>query len=704
VSLTGNEQGSGNHSNSHHHHNLDKVSAAGLLIALGIVFGDIGTSPLYVLKSIAGNEVISEEIIFGALSCVFWTLTLQTTAKYVILILKADNRGEGGIFALYTLVRRHARWLTIPAIIGGSTMIADSIITPPISVSSAVEGLLILYPSIKVVPIVIAIISGLFFVQILGTNAVGKAFGPIMTVWFLMLGTFGAINVFQDFSVFKAVNPYYAYQLLALHPGGFFLLGSVFLCTTGAEALYSDMGHVGRGNIRISWILVKVCLLLNYFGQGVYVMSLNGQKLGTRNPFYEIMPQWFLPVGIVIAAMATVIASQAMLTGVFSLVSEAIRLNFWPKIKINFPSNQKGQIYIPSVNVMLYVGCIGVLIYFSKVADEITAKNIADALLLNKNADLEALKISSKVLVSSAMEAAYGLSIVLTMLMNTFLFSYYLYAKKSRFAWVIIYFCLFFFIECCFLIANLQKFVHGGWVSMLIAIVMIAIMFIWLSASKIKARLTEYEKLDKYTDSLKELSSDISVPKYATHLVFLSNAGRASEIENKIIYSIFQKRPKRADVYWFVHIDTVDDPYTMEYKVMTVAEDDVYKVNFRLGFRVPNKINLYFKRVLEDMVKNGEVDIRSRYESLNRHNVIGDFRFVVLEKFLSYDNQLSFFENLIMKAYFFIKGFTPSEDKWFGLDSSAVKVEKVPLVIRPTENVNLKRIPWSANGNSNAVH
>ena len=680
MSQLGNEQGSGHHGNGHHH--LDKVSAAGLLIALGIVFGDIGTSPLYVLKAIAGNEVISEEIIFGALSCVFWTLTLQTTAKYVILILKADNRGEGGIFALYTLVRRHARWLTIPAIIGGSTMIADSIITPPISVSSAVEGLIILYPSIKVVPIVIAIISGLFFVQILGTNAVGKAFGPIMTIWFLMLGAFGAISVFQDFSVFKALNPYYAYQLLAHHPGGFFLLGSVFLCTTGAEALYSDMGHVGRGNIRISWILVKVCLLLNYFGQGVYVMSLNGQKLGTRNPFYDIMPQWFLPVGIVIAAMATIIASQAMLTGVFTLISEAIRLNFWPKIKINFPSDQKGQIYIPSVNIMLYIGCIGVITYFSRVADEMTIQE------------------GHKVLVSTAMEAAYGLAIVLTMLMNTFLFSYYLYAKKSKFAWVVIYFCIFFFIECCFLIANLQKFMHGGWVSMLIALVMIGIMYIWLSASKIKARLTEYEKLSKYTDSLKELSADITVPKYATNLVFLSNAGRASEIENKIIYSIFQKRPKRADVYWFVHIDTVDDPYTMEYKVMTVADDDVYKVNFRLGFRVPNKINLYFRKVLEDMVKNGEVDIRSRYESLNRHNVIGDFRFVVLEKFLSYDNQLSFFENLIMKAYFFIKGFTPSEDKWFGLDSSAVKVEKVPLVIRPTENINLKRIPWAGNGSA----
>ncbi|MBA4851652.1 KUP/HAK/KT family potassium transporter [Emticicia sp. BO119] len=655
----------GNGSGHHHNHNLDKISAAGLLIALGIVFGDIGTSPLYVLKAIAGSEKVDEEIILGALSCVFWTLTLQTTFKYVVLILRADNRGEGGIFSLYTLVRRHAKWLTIPAIIGGSTMLADSVITPPISVSSAIEGLTKLYPDIQTVPIVIVILSILFLVQALGTNVVGKAFGPIMLIWFLMLGVFGVLNVVKDFEVLKAINPLYGLRLLTHHPGGFFLLGSVFLCTTGAEALYSDMGHVGRANIRTMWVFVKICLLLNYFGQGVYVMSLKGQTIDARNPFYDIMPEWFLPFGIGIATMAAIIASQAMLTGVFTLISEAIRLNFWPKIKINFPSDQKGQIYVPSLNVLLYIGCIGVVLYFRK---------------------------------SSLMEAAYGLAIVLTMMMTTFLFSYFLYAKKVNMWIILAYFCTFIFIESCFLIANLQKFTHGGWVSMLIATIMISVMYIWLSASKIKARLTEYEKLDKYVESLKELSKDITVPKYATHLVFLSNASRSSEIENKIIYSIFQKRPKRADVYWFVHVDTLDDPYTMEYKVKTIEPDDVYKVNFRLGFRVPHKVNLYFKKVLEDMVKCGEVDIRSRYESLNKHNVIGDFRFVVLEKFLSYDNQLSFFENLIMKAYFFIKGFTPSEDKWFGLDSSSVKVEKVPLVIRPAENVNLKRIPWQNNG------
>ncbi len=669
---------------SHSHHHLDKLTGAGLLIALGIVFGDIGTSPLYVLKAIAGTEVISEEIILGALSCVFWTLTMQTTIKYVILILRADNRGEGGILALFALVRRHAKWLSIPAIIGASTMIADSIITPPISVSSAVEGLIILYPNISVVPIVLAIISGLFFVQILGTNVVGRAFGPVMTVWFGMLGIFGLLSVINDLSIFRAINPMYAYRLLAEHPGGFFLLGSVFLCTTGAEALYSDMGHVGRANIRISWIFVKICLLLNYFGQGVYVMSLDGQTLGSRNPFYDLMPTWFLPFGIVIAAMATIIASQAMLTGVFTLISEAIRLNFWPKIKINYPSDHKGQIYIPSINIMLYLGCVGVILYFNHVADQMTIEQLAK----------KTLKPGERVLISTAMEAAYGLAIVLTMLMNTFLFSYFLLIKKYSKLTIAAYFCTFLFIEMSFLLANLQKFMHGGWVSTLIALLMIAIMFIWITAAKIKSRLTEFVKLDQFVYKLKSLSEDLSMPKYASHLVFMSNANRSDEIEQKIIYSILEKRPKRADIYWFVHVDTVDDPYTMEYRANIIAPNDVIKINFRLGFRVEQKINLYFRWVVEDMVRKGEVDASSKFEYWNEENQIGDFRFVVLEKFLSYENDLPIFENLIMKAYFWIKGFTPSEDKWFGLDTSAVKVEKVPLIIRPATSISLKRVPW----------
>ncbi len=644
-----------------HKKHVDKVSAAGLLVALGIIYGDIGTSPLYVMTAVIDKAVITEDLVLGALSCIFWTLTLQTTVKYVILILRADNRGEGGIFALYTLVRRHARWLTIPAILGGSALLADGIITPPISVASAVEGLKIQYPHLDayIIPIVIGILTLLFLIQALGTKVVGRSFGPIMFVWFGMLGVLGIIWVSRDWTILRAINPYYGYELLFERPGGFWLLGAVFLCTTGAEALYSDLGHCGRNNIRVSWVLVKTCLLLQYFGQGAWLISQAGQTLDGRKPIYELMPEWFLLPGIGVATIAAIIASQALISGSFTLISEAIRLNLWPKVRLVFPSDQKGQLYVPSVNLLLWMGCVGIVLYFRE---------------------------------SSNMEAAYGLAITLTMLMTTVLMSYYLYTHRFNMWGVLLFLAVYLTIEGSFLVANLLKFTHGGWVSLVIGTTIASVMVIWLRAFNIKARLTEYVKLDQYIEPLRELSHDESIPKYATHLVFMSNASRTSEIESKIIYSIFQKRPKRADIYWFVHVDTVDDPYTMEYKVNIIAPDDAVKVTFKLGFRVEQRINLYFRRVIEDMVKNKEVDITSRYESLSKQNVIGDFRFVVLEKFLSYENELPFFERITMEAYFFIKSFTNSEDKWFGLDSSSVKVEKVPLIIRPAENVRLKRI------------
>jgi KUP system potassium uptake protein len=641
--------------------NLDKVSAAGLLVAMGIIYGDIGTSPLYVMKAIVGNRAITEELVLGGVSCVFWTLTLITTFKYVILILRADNNGEGGTLALYALVRRHAKWLTIPTMIGGAALLADGIIAPPISVSSAIEGLEILYPEIQTIPIVIAILTLLFIIQIFGTKVVGYAFGPVMMVWFSMLAILGAIAIIQLPEVLKAVNPWYAYNLLANYPQGFWLLGAVFLCTTGAEALYSDLGHCGRGNIRMSWIYVKICLLLNYFGQSAWLLTHAGEHLGDQKPFFELMPEWFLLPGIAIATLATIIASQAMISGSFSLISAAIRLHFWPKVKIHYPSDERGQLYIPSTNIILYLGCIGVVLYFKR---------------------------------SENMEAAYGLAITITMLMDTIMMSYFLFTHRTKKRFVFLFLVVFILLESAFLYANLEKFPHGGWVSLLISGVLGSVMYIWLKANEIKLRLTDYYKLDKYLDSLKSLSADITVPKYTTHLIFMSNASRESEIESKIIYSIFQKRPKRADVYWFVHVDTTDEPNTLEYKVKQCAQDDVYKVTFRLGFRVPHKINLYFMHVLEEMVKNAQVDIRSRYESLNKHNVIGDFRFVVLKKFLSYNNDLPFWENLVMKTYFFIKQFTMGEEQWFGLDSSAVKIEHVPLIIKPVENIPLVEVPW----------
>ena len=642
-----------------HKQNIGKATPAGLLIALGIIYGDIGTSPLYVMNALIDDKPIDSALVYGGLSLVFWTLTLQTTLKYVILTLRADNKGEGGIFSLFTLVRRHAKWLTVPAIIGGSALLADGIITPPISVASAVEGLTLIYPHIETVPIVIIILTVLFFIQSFGTSIIGKAFGPLMLLWFATLAIIGAIAIAQNPQVLAAINPYYGYKLLVGYPQGFWLLGAVFLCTTGAEALYSDLGHCGKANIRISWVFVKTALLLNYFGQGAWLLSHVGEKLAGQKIFYAIFPSSILIYGIAIATIAAVIASQALITGSFTLISEAIRLNFWPKVRLVYPSDVKGQLYVPSVNRLLWMGCIVVVLYFRE---------------------------------SSNMEAAYGLAITITMLMTTILLSYYLIIHRVNIGLVALFLLTYLSIEFSFLAANLMKFTHGGWVTIAIGLTLVLVMYIWLHAYSIKTRLTEYVKLNDYIPLLKDLSNDLSVSKYSTHLIFMTAAPRPSEIENKIIYSIFQKRPKRADIYWFVHVTTTDDPYTMEYGVDVLAPDDVVKITFRLGFRIEQRINLFFRKVIEDMVKNKEVDITSRYDSLNKSNIIGDFRFVVLEKFLSFENELPLLERLTMETYFFIKKHTISEDRWFGLDTSSVKVEKVPLIIRSAKNVNLKRI------------
>lgn len=645
------------------HRHEHKLSAAGMLITLGIIFGDIGTSPLYVLKAIVGSNPIDAVSVKGAISCIFWTLTMQTTIKYVILVLRADNKGEGGIFSLYTLVKKtKVKWLLFPAIIGGGTLLADGIITPPISISAAVEGVQVLNPNIQTVPIVLVIISALFFIQQFGTKFIGKFFGPVMFVWFSMLGVLGVMHIATDFSIFSAINPYYAFKLLTSHPEGLLILGAIFLCTTGAEALYSDLGHCGKENIRISWIFVKTTLLLNYFGQGAWLISHNGETLaqvGDLNPFYGIMPEWFMTIGIGISTLATIVASQAMVSGSFTLINEAIRLNFWPKVKIKYPTDMKGQLYIPSLNLMLWIGCIIVVLYFQE---------------------------------SSQMEAAYGLAIVLTMLMTTVLFTYYLIMKKYHPFFIFGFSVTYLVIETAFLIANLSKFLHGGWITLFIASTLISVMMIWYFARKIRNRYVEFVKLADHLPILEDLSKDLSVPKYATHLVYLTSADNRSEIESKIIYSIMQKQPKRADIYWFVHVDVVDEPYRMEYKVSEYIHDDVIRIDFRLGFRVEPRINLMFRKVVEDMVKNGEVDITSRYASLNKNNIIGDFRFIVIEKFISYENELPFFEKMILEIHAMLKRLSLSEAKAFGLDTSFVTVETVPLIITAPPELHMKRV------------
>ncbi len=592
----------------------------------------------------------------------FWTITLQTTIKYVIFTLKADNKGEGGIFSLYTLIKKaRVKWLVFPAIIGGCCILGEGIITPPISVASAVEGLRLIprFSDIPTIPIVIAIITGLFFIQQFGTKFIGKYFGPIMLVWFIMLGTFGVIGLSHDFSVLKSLNPYYGIDLLINYPGAFWLLGAVFLCTTGAEALYSDMGHCGRKNIRISWIFVKTMLVLNYMGQTAWLISMEGKTLDGSNPFYAIMPQWFLPIGIGIATVATIVASQALISGSFTLINEAMRLNFWPKVKIKYPTELKGQMYIPSINWLLYFGCVAIVLFFKE---------------------------------SSNMEAAYGLTIILGMIMSSRLLAFFMRIKKYPTWFLYIFIIVYIVIEGAYLIANLEKFPKGGYITLIIALFLAAVMGSWYMAKLIRARYVDMVRLSDHMSKLVDLSKDDSIPKYATHLVYMTSANNPEEIESKVIYSILQKRPKRADIYWFVHVDVMDEPYRMEYKVTHVAEDDIIRVDLKLGFRVAPRVNLMFRKVVEDLVMNKEVDITSRYESLSKNNIIGDFKFVVIEKFLSYDNELPFFEKLILNFYFLLKNLSLSESRAFGLDSSSVKVEKFPMVFKAPADINLKRI------------
>ena len=650
---------------------VNKVTAAGLLVALGIIYGDIGTSPLYVFNAILNSKAVSELLIIGGLSCIIWTLTLQTTFKYVILTLKADNKGEGGIFSLYTLVRRQKRWLVIPAMLGGAALLADGMITPPISVTSAIEGLKQIdafkhIQQFQIVFIVLGILALLFFLQQFGTASIGKLFGPIMVVWFSMLAVFGIVHLTDDWQIFKAFNPYYAIKLLTVYPKGFWILGAVFLCTTGAEALYSDLGHCGRANIRYSWILVKTCLILNYLGQGAWLLSHHkGEVISDEiikagfNPFFGVMPEEFRLIGLVIATLAAIIASQALISGSFTLISEAIRLNLWPRMKINYPSEAKGQLFIPGINSLLFIGCCAIVLYFKS---------------------------------SSAMEAAYGLAITLCMLATSILFANFLVSRRTAPILIYVYLTIYFTLEISFLIANLDKFPHGGFIALLVGGALFSVMYVWFRSRKIKNRYVEFVRMEEYIPKLEELSNDITVPKYATHLVYMTSANNPKEIEHKIIYSILSGKPKRADIFWFVHVDTLDEPYTCEYIVDHIIPNDIIRVEFRLGFRVAPRINLMFKKVVEDLVKNKEVNVTSRYESQQRNNVVGDFQFVVMEKFLSQDNELPFFERIIMKLYFWIKEISLSEEKGFGLEQSNVSVEKYPLIVAPVSKMSLKRI------------
>ena len=639
---------------------IDKISPQGLLVAIGIVFGDIGTSPLYTISAVVRGHELSDTLVLGTLSCIIWTLTLQTTLKYVIITLRADNKGEGGIFSLYALVRKFSgRWLMVPAIVGGSFLLADGLITPPISVASAIEGLLIFYPKLDTVPIVIGILIALFVSQQFGTQQLGRLFGPVMLVWFTFIGAMGLLALLSEPSVLKAINPYYGFRFLSEYPGGFWLLGGIFLCTTGAEALYSDMGHCGRGNIRVSWIYVKITLILSYAGQTAYYMQHLGHRASDTSAFYSIVPSGLTVFSIIIATMATIIASQALISGAFTLVGEAMRLNFWPKQRVSYPSDARGQLYVPFVNWGLMVGCILIVLHFRE---------------------------------SKNMEAAFGLAVTLTMLMSTVLINTYLRMKNVNPILTFLITAVFLIVETTFLIANLIKFEEGGWISVTLGLLLMMMMVFWYYGESLTHDLIHYDTLPGNLPVLKSLSNDLNVPKFATHLVYLTSADDASQIENETLFSILNRAPKRADIYWFIHVCVEDEPYVMRYKVDTLAPEDVYFVTFYLGFRIEPRLNLLFRQVVLDMVADQEVTIENKYRSLNVHRIAGDFRFVLFRRFLSYDNELTNYQRVIMTGYLLLKRIALSTKEAYGLDTSNVMTEAVPLVLRTSKRLPLERV------------
>jgi len=638
---------------------LTKVSAASLLVALGIIYGDIGTSPLYVMKAVIGDRPISQLLVYGGISCVFWTLTFQTTIKYIFMTLSADNHGEGGIFSLYALVKRFGKGkLVIPTILGATTLLADGIITPPMSVASAVEGLEPIVPGLPTTEIVIVILSALFFFQRFGTQKVGTIFGPAMVIWFSMLFVLGLSQIIHHPEIIQALNPVYAYELLVEYPKGFWLLGGVFLCTTGAEALYSDLGHCGKKNIRLTWIFVKTALVVNYLGQAAWLMTQGNPQLDGRNPFFAIMPEWFLLSGIIIATFATVIASQALISGSYTLINEAISLNFWPRVGLRNPTDLKGQIYIPSINTILWIGCVGMILYF-------------------KN--------------STHMEAAYGFSITVAMLMTTFLLAYYLiYIKKVKTIWVIAVLAIFSVIEISFFLANIVK-IKERWMFLFFELFIFMVMYVWYYSRKINNRFLKFTNLAEQAPLLKDLSEDDTIPKYSTHLIYLSKADKNYEIEEKIIRSIFSKKPKRADVYWFFHINRVNEPFALNYDVIELLDDKVIKIVLNIGFRVQPRVELYFKKIVLDLVKNKELNLHIRPDGSTKYNCEPDYKFIILEKFLSVENEFAVRDGLLLHAYYWLKHLSISDTKAFGLDKSDVEIEKIPIVYQPVAKLPLER-------------
>ena len=638
---------------------ISKVTLAGLIVTLGIIYGDIGTSPLYVIRAILSEaNDNSPLLLYGSLSCIIWTLTLQTTLKYIIITIRANNKGEGGIFSLFALTKKKNAWIAALTMIGAATLLADGIITPAITVTSAIEGLQLFNSSIPVVPVVLVILAGIFFFQQFGTNFIGKYFGPMMVIWFSMLAILGIVQISNYPEILRAVNPVYAFEFLATYPRGFILLGAVFLCTTGAEALYSDLGHCGIKNIRITWIFVKSALLLNYFGQVAWIIHHNPTDRDI-NTFYALMPGWFLIPGILISTSAAIIASQALISGSYTLISEGVSLNFWPKISVLHPTDIKGQVYIPFVNWFLWFACSFSVVFFKESAN---------------------------------MEAAYGLSITLTMIMTTLLLTNYLLQRHFNKVLVYLMLIVYITIEGTFLYANLHKFVNGGYYTIVIGLGFFLIMYGWYFGRKIKNKYISFVSLPDYFPLFIELKKDKSVPRICTNLVYIMKANKVDQVESKIMYSIFNKQPKRADTYWLLHVNIVDQPDTFTYSIHYLIPDTLIKIDFNLGFKMEPRLNLYFREVLEDLEKSGEAKLISSFDSLKKRGFHGDFLFINIERIMTRDYKLSHWETFVMNLHYFARYLSINDVKALGLDSSSIIEEKVPIAIERSIDRRIERV------------
>ncbi len=648
----------------------DKISLGMCIVTMGVVYGDIGTSPLYLAQSFVsgqgGIRYVDRTSVLGMLSLLFWSITLITTVKYVLIAMRIDNRGEGGIFALYSMVKRFAKWLWIPAMIGGAAFLADSVLTPAVSISSAVEGLKTLRAFENVftvnpqltLAITVIIIVILFAVQSRGTERIGRVFGVVVAIWFTFMAVVGIIAIGKDWSIFAALNPWYGLEYLlnlnGANRAGLAIMGTVFLATTGAEALYSDMGHVGRGNIYATWPFIFICLIFNYFGQGAWMIRNQSNKAlwsaPNVNPFFQTINPTLRYVAVILSVAAGVIASQALITGAFTMVSEATGLNWMPHLQVRYPARTRGQLYIPTVNFVLCAATLVVLMIFQN---------------------------------SERITNAYGLALTVTMITTVVLLMAYMWYAQKRRVLALIFGVVFLAIQSLFFISSLSKFFTGGWFTTILTIVIFTIMYTWDTGTRIERSQRRHMLPEDFLPALNILHKDKSVPLYADNLVYLTSDRELRRLDTDIFYSIFADHPKRAHAWWAVSVQVTDAPYTREYSVENFGTDFLFRVRMRLGFKVNQNVSTYLHQIMHELIDQGTLPPQETiYPKVDNDPQIGTINYVLIHKALMPESKVDVRGALSLRIKYAIRHMAGSPVKWFGLAAFNPRIEVQPLFVQ----------------------